>query len=125
MALSFALLALASSFLLRTAAADVQCPRDNGTVLNQADGTQYTILCGYDLYDPNAENYTVEATFQDCIDQCGSSDWDDDCWGVVWVSTGQKYTYCYQKPLVAPATVATANVQAAKRLPSCPMDNGM
>ncbi len=103
----------------------VQCPQDNGTVLNQPDGTQYRILCGFDLWDPNAENYTVTSTLQGCIDNCGSDDWSDDCWGVVWVQSGQKETYCYQKPLAAHAEAASANIQTAQRLPTCPKDNGM
>jgi hypothetical protein len=101
------------------------CPDNSSTIYTNTFGTQFSVHCGYDLYDPDPELRTVQPNFQSCIDDCDRR-FVGKCPGVTWVSEKQ---WCYFKPSTAYLQPAEDTLWSAVKLPgpeglTCPQANG-
>ncbi|KAH7071075.1 hypothetical protein FB567DRAFT_598338 [Paraphoma chrysanthemicola] len=101
------------------------CPVGNGTIYTTTFGTQFSINCGFDLYDADPESRTVQASFQSCIDDCDNR-FAGRCPGITWVSEKQ---WCYFKPSTATLQPSADNLWSAVKVPgpegmTCPQVNG-
>lgn len=88
----------------------------------------FQIMCGYDLYDPNPEERSVQPSLNACILACNSA-YPGACPGVTWVESGQDQQWCYYKPASATfLDVDVPAIQSARRIcfpttPTCPSGN--
>lgn len=78
--------------------ADLTCPGSDGTNYRGPRGGDWTIHCNEDTKSPGTKQKTVSAdSFQDCINICGSTTYDDWCRFAVYTANVNEAGPCYLK----------------------------